>query len=51
MPKLTTIFSHKLAFSRLLLPTTVPIENSACTFQGNLPDQDNCQCRKEKFIQ
>ncbi len=50
MAKPTTIFSPKLAFSRLLLPTIVLIENSPCGFQGNLPDQDNCQCRKENLI-
>ncbi len=45
------MFSPKFASSRLLLPTIVLVENSPCGFQGNLPDQDNCQCRKEMFMQ
>jgi hypothetical protein len=51
MIKPTTMFSPKFASSRLLLPTIVLVENSPCGFQGNLPDQDNCQCRKEMFMQ
>jgi hypothetical protein len=44
--KLTTIRSSKLAHGRILLSTNELIENSPCTFQGNMPDQDSCQCRK-----
>jgi len=32
----------------MLLPTNDLIENSPCTFQGNMPDADDCQCRKRK---
>lgn len=44
------ILSPKLAYSKILLPTIVLMENSPCTFQGNMPDQDNCQCKKSKQI-
>jgi len=45
--KSTTLFiPTKLAYSRVLLPTIVLMENSPCTFQGNMPDQDNCQCKR-----
>ena len=34
----------KLAASRVTAPISELVENSACTFQGNMPDPDNCQC-------
>ena len=34
----------KLAASRVTAPISELVENSACTFQGNMPDADNCQC-------
>jgi len=46
--QLTTIISTKFVHSRMLLPTNDLIENSPCTFQGSMPDADDCQCRKRK---
>ena len=48
--ELPTIISTKLVHSRMLLLTNNLIENAPCTFQGNMPDQDNCQCRKKKIF-
>jgi hypothetical protein len=42
------IKSTKFGRGRILLPTIVLIENSPCTFQGNMPDQDNCHCKQNK---
>lgn len=41
-----TISSSKSAFSRILLPNRLPIERTPCTFQGTLPDPENCQSRQ-----
>jgi hypothetical protein len=41
--KQTTKILPKFPFSRLLLPPPVLVENNPCAFQGNSPDQDNCQ--------
>lgn len=45
-----TISSSKSAFSRILLPNRLPMERTPCTFQGTLPDPENCQCRKNIFL-
>lgn len=36
----------KLAAIRVTMPIAELVENSACTFQGNMPDPDNCQCNR-----
>lgn len=46
--KLTTAISSKLINSRLFSPREDLIEYSPCSFQGNKPDQYNCQCKKCK---
>ena len=43
--KLATILSTKIIQSRMLVPTNDIIENTPCTFQGNMPDPDDCQCK------
>ena len=37
----------KLAAHRVTVPISELVENNACSFQGNMPDPDNCQCKKE----
>lgn len=41
--KSTTIITNKLILSKKLSSSIVFAENSRCTFQGNMPDQENCQ--------
>lgn len=40
----TTIVS-KIAAHRVTVPISELVENNACTFQGNMPDPENCQCK------
>jgi hypothetical protein len=45
--KTTTKLTHvttKLARSHVTLSISDLVENNECTFQGNQPDPDNCQC-------
>jgi hypothetical protein len=46
----TTIVT-KIARHRVTLPVSELVESTDCTFQGNMPDPDNCQCNysKKKF--
>ena len=44
---LTRLISSSLAYSRMLLPAHSLVENSRCTFQGNVRDQADCQCRRK----
>jgi len=39
-----TTLATKLARNRVTLPVSELVENTDCTFQGNMPDPDNCQC-------
>jgi hypothetical protein len=48
--KTTSIKTTKLLYSRMLLPIIDFIENTPCAFEGNIPDQDNCQCNRKKKI-
>ena len=34
----------KIARDRVTLPIFQLVESNECTFQGNMPDPDNCQC-------
>jgi hypothetical protein len=36
----------KLAASQITTSSMALTENSACKFQGNMPDTDHCQCKK-----
>jgi len=38
-----TTVATKLAHNRVTLPISQLVENTECTFQGNMPDPDNCQ--------
>lgn len=38
-------FITKLARNQVTLPISALVENTECTFQGNMPDPDNCQGR------
>ncbi len=40
-----TTVATKLARNRVTLPISALVENTDCTFQGNMPDPDNCQCK------
>ena len=40
----TTVVT-KVARNRVTLPISALVENTECTFQGNMPDPDNCQCK------
>ena len=40
----TTVVT-KLARNRVTLHISAMVENTECTFQGNMPDPDNCQCK------
>jgi hypothetical protein len=39
-----TPVTTKLARNRVTLSISALVENNDCTFQGNMPDPDNCQC-------
>ena len=39
-----TPVTTRLARNRVTLSITELTENNECTFQGNQPDPDNCQC-------
>ena len=41
----------KLAAIRVTVPIAELVENTACTFQGNMPDPDNCQCNRSDLIE
>jgi hypothetical protein len=38
-----------VARHRVTLPISALVENTDCTFQGNMPDPDNCQCNDFKW--
>lgn len=43
--KQTTTTTTKLARNRITLSASELVENNECTFQGNMPDPDNCQSK------
>jgi len=45
----TTVVT-RLARNRVTLSISQLVENSDCTFQGNMPDPDNCQCNHFNII-
>jgi hypothetical protein len=44
-----TTITTKIARNRVTLPISAMVENTDCTFQGNMPDPDNCQCKDLKI--
>jgi hypothetical protein len=45
-----TTIATRLARNRVTLSISQLLEDSACTFQGNMPDPDNCQCNHFNII-
>ena len=45
--KSTMLTSTQSEYSKLSLSLDNPVENTPCTFQGNIADQNNCHGKKE----
>ena len=46
----SVVFVTKLARNLVTLPISALMENTECTFQGNMPDPDNCQGRTSQRL-